>query len=215
LIMEMSEQTVRTVFSRLDTDDDGVITKEDLLRSLGGSVTEEEMDAIFEQLGRPHGKLFFVDILQLMTDTRGRKVAGVGMLPGHSGVTTSDRVVKKKPALSQMGRSMTMSNVVLHSEASAANSDPMNEASRAKASWIHKGRSVQNLNRFLKQSSTTRADGASDSQREENDVSDPASQQLSSGDASPFNHPRRSSADGGVMADMAAHTVTGDRHASI
>ena len=80
----------------------------------------------------PHGKLFFVDILQLMTDTRGRKVAGVGMLPGHSGVTTSDRVVKKKPALSQMGRSMTMSNVVLHSEASAANSDPMNEASRAK-----------------------------------------------------------------------------------
>ena len=44
---------VRNVFEHLDTDGDGVVTREDLLRALGTSISDEEVDKMFHQLCAP------------------------------------------------------------------------------------------------------------------------------------------------------------------
>ena len=141
---------VRNVFNMLDVDADGIVLKSDLLRSLGGEVSEDEIDEMFKQLGCTSGKLFFTDLLRLMTDQRGRRVAGItSVAPPTRNSTRSSRSTSltsaPRPTLSTLGKSSTMSAVTLQSEADAANANPLN----VRNTWHSKGRSVQNLSRFL------------------------------------------------------------------
>jgi len=59
----ITEPTVRTAFSMLDVDGDGVVTKADLMRTVGQVCPEEDVDAML----RGREKLYFQDFLQLMT----------------------------------------------------------------------------------------------------------------------------------------------------
>jgi len=146
MLQSMDEQMVRNVFQMLDRDSDGIVTRDDLLQCLGGNTTEEEIDLMFHQLGKdgqaqggPGGKLFFMDLLRLMTGRDGTKQAGIQFKVGSG----DQPRLTPKPSLGQMGRSSTMNQVVLHSEASAHNTSEHTQATRSV--WAAKGRSVHNL----------------------------------------------------------------------
>lgn len=53
-------------FSRLDTDDDDIITQLDLLRALGDTMSTADIGGMLEKIGCTNGKLFFADVLRLM-----------------------------------------------------------------------------------------------------------------------------------------------------
>ena len=46
----------------LDQDQDEIVSRDDISRSLGNSCTDEEIDAMFAQLGCTSGRLFFNDL---------------------------------------------------------------------------------------------------------------------------------------------------------
>jgi len=188
----LDEPTVRNVFNMLDLNADGVVTRDDLLTCLGGMVTDEEIDAIFAQLGKKaDGRLLFMDLFRLMTGRDGTKTAGINTLRSAASHTSSSR----PPSLQQLGRSATLSHVTLHSEASAHNANPLTESSKT-ARLQSKGRSVQNLNRLIggsKRSSHGETSGAESG----TDLSNPSSP----------HRPRASSTDGAVMAASSVPAV--------
>jgi len=194
-LSSLDEPTVRNVFQMLDRDSDGIVTRDDLLQCLGVTTSEEELDCMFEQMGKAHdGKLFFMDLFRLMTGRDGTKQAGITLkvTGSSSGPSAADKRASA-PSLASLGRSSTMSNVTLHSEAVSHNADPLAKAGRSV--WASKGRSVQNLNRFLAASTAARLSksaGAHDGA--EGETSEPKT---------PVR-PRKSSADGTTMVLTAA-----------
>ena len=133
----------------LDTDEDSIVTRADLLRALGGACTEEEIDEMFKQMGCGNGKLFFMDLMRLMTDTSGQagvRLRGASQVSFAGGLHTSGGG-KSRPSIGAIGRSSTMSNVTLHSEVSSEKKSgkPMD-----RSLWLSKGRSVQNLSKAIK-----------------------------------------------------------------
>ena len=109
------------------------MTRDDLMQCLGANTSEEELDVMFAQLGKKaDGKLFFVDLYRLMSGKDGTKQAGITL---KRSVTLSPQpegeVKSRGPSFSQVGRSSTMSNVVLHSEATAHNAEDLSQAARA------------------------------------------------------------------------------------
>ena len=132
-LQNLDEDTVRNVFQMIDRDSDGIVTRDDLMQCLGANTSEEELDVMFAQLGKKaDGKLFFVDLYRLMSGKDGTKQAGITL---KRSVTLSPQpegeVKSRGPSFSQVGRSSTMSNVVLHSEATAHNAEDLSQAARA------------------------------------------------------------------------------------
>ena len=84
--------------------------------------------------GCPSERLFFTDLLRLLTDEHGR---GVGKRAG---------VAKRRVTLAEAGKSFTMSDLVLETEAKLAQEAGMD----SKPKIFARGRSVQNLSRFVK-----------------------------------------------------------------
>lgn len=95
---------------------------------------------MFSQLGCAKGKLYFADLLRLMQN-EGQLTRGAGI--------DSRSASRKAPSLSGMGKSLTMSDLVLQTEAKAAEA-AKKDLAPPRPSWLAKGRSVQNLNRFVK-----------------------------------------------------------------
>ena len=188
-LQTMDEQTVRKVFMMLDQDADGIVSRDDLLQCLGGMVTDDELDEMFKQLGKKaDGKLLFMDLFRLMTGRTGHKQAGI-----YTSATGRESSVNqrgsKPPSLQQLGKSATLSNVTLHSEAEAHNTSEMSKGARS--AWAAKGRSVQNLNRFL---------GGTNKTYNKAELSRSAGGESSPACPSSPHRPRTSSADGAVMA---------------
>ena len=84
-----------------------------------------------------------------------------------------------------------MSNVMLHSEAAAASTNPLSVQNK----WLHRGRSVQNLNRVLKE--------MRDSSRRSRGSQAEHDKETSSAESSPMPN-RTQSRDGSVLAAAAA-----------
>ena len=76
-----------------------------------------------------------------------------------------------RPTLASQGKSLTMSDLVLETEAKAAE-EAKKQLALSKPSWLAKGRSVQNLNRFVKTASQL----ASESREEREDLRESASE---------------------------------------
>ena len=132
-LQNLDEDTVRNVFQMIDRDSDGIVTRDDLMQCLGANTSEEELDVMFAQLGKKaDGKLVVVDLYRLMSGKDGTKQAGITL---KRSVTLSPQpegeVKSRGPSFSQVGRSSTMSNVVLHSEATAHNAEDLSQAARA------------------------------------------------------------------------------------
>jgi hypothetical protein len=132
-LASLDEEAVRRVFTMLDTDSSGFVTRHNVLSALGGVCTEEEVDEMFVQLGCTSGKLFFVDLLRLMTYDGGPRVAGIA---------PSSR--SRPGSLSGPRRSTTMSNLTLQSEATAANANPL----RLRTVLV-RARTMQNVSKVL------------------------------------------------------------------
>lgn len=126
----------------------GIVTRDDLLRALGHSIQDEEIDRMFSQLGVNNtGKLYFTDLLRLLRDE--------GRLNGQAGIR-SKSVGFKPTSLHDVGKSASLSDLVSSAEAKASA-----EAQEATKRWgalkggrnklLQKGRTVQNLNRFIKE----------------------------------------------------------------
>jgi len=151
------EEKVRLVFERLDIDGDGIVTRDDMLRALGAEANEEEIDTMFSQLGCSKGRLFFADLLRLMTDqddqiaSRRSTRAGIKR-KSCTRTSVSSTPSNKPPTIGALGKSMTMSDLVLETEASKAKADAvemLGEEESARPAWLSKGRSIQNLNKFI------------------------------------------------------------------
>jgi len=136
---EIDESTVRLVFSMLDQDQDEIVSRDDISRSLGNSCTDEEIDAMFTQLGCTSGRLFFNDFNRLMTD-EGRSRAGLR------------RKTINVSMLSEQGRANSLSNLVVQSE-EVDFDRKAKELGAPKSKWLQKGRTLTNLTRFIKDAS--------------------------------------------------------------
>eukprot|EP00327_Prymnesium_parvum_P016613 CAMPEP_0113292216 /NCGR_PEP_ID=MMETSP0008_2-20120614/34509_1 /TAXON_ID=97485 /ORGANISM="Prymnesium parvum" /LENGTH=711 /DNA_ID=CAMNT_0000144271 /DNA_START=136 /DNA_END=2273 /DNA_ORIENTATION=+ /assembly_acc=CAM_ASM_000153 len=117
---DIDEQSLRKVFSLLDTDDDDIITQQDLQRSLGNAISKEEISGMLQKIGCANGKLFFGDVLRLMQGSRN------GMHKRPSRLSADS-----------MKRASTLSAVP----------DDMNPALSpiAAMNWLGKQRSIENL----------------------------------------------------------------------
>jgi len=159
-LQNLDEETVRNVFQMIDRDSDGIVTRDDLMQCLGANTTEEELDVMFAQLGKKaDGKLFFMDLYRLMSGKDGTKHAGITL---KRSVTLSPQpegeVKSRGPSFSQVGRSSTMSNVVLHTEASAHNAEDLSQAARAGIAVMRTRSSQDNI--LSSASAQDPADGA-------------------------------------------------------
>lgn len=145
----LDEDKVRAVFDRLDTDGDMIVSRDDLLRALESSVSPADIDDMFEQLGITTGKLFFSDLLRLMTEKDEATTVGVRRTSVQSksraNATTASR---RAPMLSDMDKSLSLADVVLASEAEAAKATK--KALTEKPAWVARGRSIQDLSKFMK-----------------------------------------------------------------
>ena len=67
----LDEPSLRAAFAMLDVDGDGVITKADLMRTMGSAGSAESaVDEMFAQLHCTSGRLYFGDFLRLMAQGR-------------------------------------------------------------------------------------------------------------------------------------------------
>ena len=120
-------------------------------------------DAISMQSRKHAGKLFFNDLLRLMTakdeattagirrtSIESKAVAAAGALAAGVGGGAADASDSRPrpPSLAALGRGLSLSDVVLNSEAEAAKASQ--RAFDARSAWVTRGRSVQNLNSFIK-----------------------------------------------------------------
>jgi calcium-dependent protein kinase len=149
----LDEDKVRAVFDRLDTDGDMIVSRDDLLRSLGSAVSEQDIDDMFEQLGITTGKLFFTDLLRLMTEKDEATKAGVRRTRVESkSISSRPAATGRTPGLSEVGRSLSLSDVVLASEAEAAIASKQQLSARP--TWISRGRSIADLSKFVRSESS-------------------------------------------------------------
>lgn len=65
----IGEPTLRTAFSVLDRDSDGIITKEDLMETVGQACSEEEIDQMLAQLDLDATRIFYADFQHMMTNS--------------------------------------------------------------------------------------------------------------------------------------------------
>ena len=145
---------MRTIFDRLDTDGDLIVSKGDLVRALGASVTEVEIIDCFAQLGITGERLFFADFLRLITAQNEATTAGVRRksIESKAAAALDDATChraahgpkKRRPSLADVGRGLTLSDVVLQSEAEAAKAH-MRALHAGPSWWAKRARSVQNL----------------------------------------------------------------------
>lgn len=64
----IGEPTLRTAFSVLDRDSDGIITKDDLMETVGQACSEEEIDQMLAQLDLDATRIFYADFQHMMTN---------------------------------------------------------------------------------------------------------------------------------------------------
>jgi Ca2+-binding EF-hand superfamily protein len=143
----IDEDRVRVVFERLDTDGDGIVTRDDLLGALGTATSRSDIDNWFEQMGVNSGKIFFHDMLRLMTERRDKTKAGVHATSGGS---IGSGPAGKHPSLAQLGRALSASNVTLQTDAKVAERRQTELAPKGLSGrWLSRGRTVQNLNKLI------------------------------------------------------------------
>ena len=84
---KLDEPSLRAAFVMMDVDGDGVITKPDLMRTVGSAGSDASaVDEMFAQLNCTSGRLYFGDFLRLMT--QGRQ-GGRGALCQHDSPTSA------------------------------------------------------------------------------------------------------------------------------
>ena len=72
----IGEPTLRTAFSVLDRDCDGIITKDDLMATVGQACSEAEIDEMLNQIDADHTRIFYADFQRLMTEPSRYKQVG-------------------------------------------------------------------------------------------------------------------------------------------
>lgn len=133
-----SEEQVRAVFARLDRDGDGVITPDDLVSALGHALGRDEINQMFAQLGCTSNRLYFADLLRLMVEPAAMTVAAglsVAKLRG------SGAAMPRVPSLGEIGKSLSMSDLVLQTEARDAK-DKQEQMAARPFPWLARGRSA-------------------------------------------------------------------------
>jgi len=107
----IGEPTLRTAFSVLDRDCDGIITKADLMNTVGQAVAEEDIDKMLKELSIAEDqRIFYADFQRIMTHpTRYQNVGN------HFHPTRRDM---------KLGKSLSMDNIKLDMTASPGLSGP-------------------------------------------------------------------------------------------
>lgn len=72
----IGEPTLRTAFSVLDRDCDGIITKDDLMATVGQACSEAEIDEMLRQIDADSTRIFYADFQRLMTEPSRYKQVG-------------------------------------------------------------------------------------------------------------------------------------------
>ena len=113
--------------------------RDDLLTALGTSISEEDIDKMFSQLGCSKQRLFFADLLRLLTDSS----AG-----GRA--TTAGVVADKMPAFlgDKAGKSLSMSDLVTTTEAKLKQEST--ESLTTAQQLLSRARTVTNLSKVVR-----------------------------------------------------------------
>ncbi|KAL1503257.1 hypothetical protein AB1Y20_011313 [Prymnesium parvum] len=97
----LDEPSLRTAFAMLDVDNDGMVTKADLMRTIGSAGSDAgAIDAMFDQLGCTSGRLYYGDFLRLMAHGRSGQRARLelGSASFNGSLHISDRSSSDMPA---------------------------------------------------------------------------------------------------------------------
>mmetsp|Transcript_17726 Transcript_17726/g.39685 ORF Transcript_17726/g.39685 Transcript_17726/m.39685 type:complete len:366 (-) Transcript_17726:1398-2495(-) len=98
----VDEPSLRVAFAMLDCDCDGVITKSDLMRTMGKAGSEAAVDEMFSQLHCTSGRLYFGDFLRMMAHGRGAMAltrSSRSVLPDGAQTARGPTVLRAQSAL--------------------------------------------------------------------------------------------------------------------
>ena len=149
----VDEQALRKVFHLLDTDNDDIVTHADLQRSLGNAISDGEIDAMLLKIGCTSKKLYFGDLLRLMTgkEKNGRwtrraslgrsagAIPAVGELEQGTGSFNSSSFNKSK-----VRRSFTL-GAIEGDLVTNANEAASNGPDVVRPKWLARMRSIEKL----------------------------------------------------------------------